>query len=233
MISCEDRVWLFLTADDQFPGCLNACLVFSFDDYWEASHSSRWDSENRVFLCLKCFKNGLLQPGPCHTTRELTVQSSLRAGLKKKEIICRIVSPALWTFLSLKFSFYLCFERWDGCWLVQVNQNLSSEVWDDVEAPSVCCTYQPDGERRQASTRQIRQAPLDKEWDWERTISSREYNLPASPLSPFLFSLPSFSSSVIPLCISFLYTPPFSFPSHSALSLFTRWSPGLWLWERK
>lgn len=115
---------------------------------------------------------------------------------------------------------------------------MSSEVWEDVEALSVS-----DREQRQASTQRIRQGPLDKEWDSEHTIPAGEYNLPASPLFTFLFSLPSFSSSISFLCLwclSCCWSPPlhslsFSLPSHSVshtmLSPVPCSSPGFQLWD--
>lgn len=58
---------------------------------------------------------------------------------------------------------------------VQVNQNLSSLRW--CWGAHCVLFSEPDREQRQASTQQIRQGPLAKEWDREYTITAGEYNL--------------------------------------------------------
>lgn len=91
-----------------------------------------------------------------------------------------------------------------------------------------------DREQRRASAQQIRHGPLDKEWDWEHTITSGEYNLPASPLSPSfshypLSALPSrfLLCGVCLLLVSLAVTSPFftAFLSSCLHTLFLPTSP--------
>ena len=82
-----------------------------------------------------------------------------------------------------------------------------------------------DRQQRHAATQQIRQGPLDKEWDWEHTITTGGYNPPCInplPLTFFqLFHLLFVSVVSVPLmalphlCVFFLHSLSPSLPSHN------------------